>query len=107
MAPLIALANKAFAPEAQECLKLPVMKLLDSESCDRILVTAVCPIKDVRPSPVMESKPCAPRRPMSQHSHCRAHLTDKETRLGEEKWAGWEAGGYTTHSQPERRAGET
>lgn len=37
----------------------------------------------------------------------RAHLTGKETRLGEEKWAGREPGGYTTHSQSERRAGES
>lgn len=59
MAPLKAPANEAFAPEAQGCLKLPVMKLLDSESCDRILGTAVCPIKEVRPRPVMESEPCA------------------------------------------------
>lgn len=32
---------RLFAPEAQGCLKLPVMKFLDSEPCGRILVIAV------------------------------------------------------------------
>lgn len=59
MAPLIAPVNEAFAPEAQGYLKLPVVKLLDRGSCDRILVTAVCPLKDARLSQVTEPEPCA------------------------------------------------